>query len=966
MRSVDEIETAPYRLSRQNEEVIDRSRSVAFTFSGRNFSAHPGDTIASALAASGVKVFSRSFKYHRPRGLLCCAGHCPNCLVQVRDEPNVRACRRLVREGMAVRPQNVWPSLEWDALSLTKLISRFLPVGFYYKTFIRPRALWPIYERVLRRAAGLGEVDLSSTPGEFDKQYLYADVAVIGGGPAGIHAAQAAAERGARVIILDENLQLGGHLRFSDPDTGSFDFSILNDLQGRTNVTVLPDTSVVGCYEDNWLSAVRGPRLFKIRAGSVVIATGVIENPLLFGNHDLPGVMLGSGVQRLIKEHAVLPGRQAVIVSANNDAWDVAADLRNAGIEISALVEERSRDDCPSARVNDLAAEGVPTLFRHTILEARGSRFVKGALTVPIDGSGRPEADRAHQVPCDLIVVSVGWSPATELFHMAGGKSAYDDESREILPDSAPPGLFLAGRVTGPHNLEVQTHQGRFAGLKAASYAGIGGPVPEMDVPSRSPRTSVRTIVPGSKKCFLCLCEDVTDQDLETAVEEGYDSMELLKRYSTISMGPCQGRMCATNTIHLCARATDRTIQETGKTTSRPPSTPVTLGSLAGQKMEPVQLTPIHDWHVARGAKMMVAGLWLRPEHYGDPQAEVNAVRKRVGLIDVTPLGKIQLTGPGTPDLLEKIYVNRWRKLGLGRVRYGVMCNDEGIILNDGVCARSKDQEWYMSTTSTGASEVFQWIQWWMQSGWGDGVHIVDVTDAYSAFNLAGPRSRAVLRKLTDQDLENESFPYMRTRSARVAGVPCRLLRIGFTGELSYEIHCPTSYGPYLWERLMDAGGEFGIHPFGVESQRILRLEKGHLIVGQDTDALSDAISAGAEWAVKLDKRDFLGIRGLSLVSKEGSKQRLVGFKMARKELVPEEGTQIVSSNGRSRPRIIGWVTSSRFSPTLKQTIGLCWLTSEVATREGAPFTIYMDGTLAEAHVHDGPFYDPEGERLRM
>ncbi|MEK9136679.1 MAG: (2Fe-2S)-binding protein, partial [Bacteroidota bacterium] len=372
-----------------------------------------------------------------------------------------------------------------------------------------------------------------------------------------------------------------------------------------------------------------------------------------------------------------------------------------------------------------------------------------------------------------------------------------------------------------------------------------------------SRRTSNRISVPGKKKRFLCYCEDVTDRDLETAIAEGYNSIELLKRYSTISMGPCQGKMCSMNTIHLCARANGWTVQETGTTTARPPITPVSLGVLAGQNMEPVQVSPIHEWHLARGAKMMVAGLWLRPEHYGDATAEVQAVRERVGVIDVSTLGKLQLTGPGVPALLERIYVNQWRKLGVGRVRYGVMCNDEGVVLDDGVCAHLADEEWYMSTTSSGATGIFEWLGWWLQSGWGEGIHLTNLTEAFSAFNLAGPQARSVLQKLTGHatraypyiDLSNDAFPYMHIRTADVAGVPCRTLRIGFTGELSYEIHCPSGYALHLWEALMAAGEEFGIAPFGGEAQRVLRLEKAHIIVGQDTNALSDPFSANMEWA---------------------------------------------------------------------------------------------------------------------
>jgi sarcosine oxidase subunit alpha len=382
--------------------------------------------------------------------------------------------------------------------------------------------------------------------------------------------------------------------------------------------------------------------------------------------------------------------------------------------------------------------------------------------------------------------------------------------------------------------------------------------------------------------------------------------------------------------------------------------------------MEPVQVTPIHGWHLDHGATMMAAGLWLRPEHYGDPAAEVRAVRERVGLIDVSTLGKLELTGPGVPDLLERIYVNQWRKLARGRVRYGVMCNDEGVVLDDGVCAHLRDELWYMSTTSSGATAIYEWMQWWLQSGWGEGVHVTDVTEAYGAFNLAGPHARAVLQKLTDRRLDNDAFGYMRVRSAEVAGAPCRILRIGFTGELSYELHCPSGYALGLWEALLDAGHEFDIIPFGLEAQRILRLEKAHIIVGQDTDAISDALSADMAWAVKLNKPDFLGKRELVRIAAEGPKQRLVGFVMARRDVVPDEGMQIVAPRSRGKPEIMGWVTSSRFSLTLKGAIGLCWLPADVAAREGAPFTIDMNGSLEEARVHHGAFYDPEGKRLRM
>ncbi|MGH2523347.1 MAG: glycine cleavage T C-terminal barrel domain-containing protein, partial [Anaerolineales bacterium] len=641
------------------------------------------------------------------------------------------------------------------------------------------------------------------------------------------------------------------------------------------------------------------------------------------------------------------------------------------------IVDERERNACASSHAEKLSAE-VPVFWRHTILAAKGSGAVNGAVIARVHAEDKVDPATAQTLNCDVISVSVGWTPAIDLANQAGGKGAYDESRGETLcvPATLPPSVFIAGRAAGTHDPETQMAEGRVAGSSAAAHAGLGN-APNADAAwwpaiseqkAKEPRrTSTRVSVPGHKKRFVCYCEDATTQDIETAIAEGYDSMELLKRYSTISMGPCQGKMCSMNTVHLCARANGWSVQQTGTTTSRQPITPVSLGALAGQHMEPVQVTPIHAWHLARKPKMLVAGLWLRPLHYGDPVAEVKAVRERVGLIDVSTLGKLRLTGPGVPTLLERIYINQWRGLGIGRVRYGVMCNDEGVVLDDGVCAHLAENEWYMTTTTSGASAIFEWIQWWLQSGWGDGVHVTDLAEAYAAFNLAGPQSRAVLQKLVNADISNAAFPYMHIREMALAGVPCRAMRIGFTGELSYEIHCPSSYALHVWEALMGAGQEFSILPFGVEAQRVLRLEKGHIIVSQDTDAVTDPISADMGWAVKLDKPDFLGKRSLARISAEGPKQKLVGFKLARSGVVPEEGLQIVRRSGpNGKLESIGHITSCRHSPTLGETIGLCWLPADVAAQEGNLFTIRLNAaTFEEARVHQGAFYDPKGERLR-
>jgi sarcosine oxidase, subunit alpha len=961
-----------HRLPAQPAEVIDRSSTITFTFAGKAYTAHPGDTIASALAAAGVRVFSRSFKYHRPRGLLCCAGHCPNCLVQIGDEPNVRACHTLVKAGMEVRPQNVFPSLDADVMSLTQLGSAFLPVGFYYKTFIHPKAAWPLYEKVLRNAAGLGEVHPDTQREPHRKQFQHTDVAVIGGGPAGLSAALAAAEHGAQVMVFDENLALGGHLRYSRSPAPLL--PLLKAVDEQPNITSCTNTAVLGWYLDNWLSAVQGNLLFKIRAKTVVVATGAYETPLVFANNDLPGVMLGSAVQRLLHLYSVVPGQRAVIVTANDDGWAVAADLLAAGTQVEAIVDERKREACTSLHLEKLSAS-IPVFWERTIAEANGPGSVSRAAIARINAQGEVDESSVQKLACDLIVTSLGWTAAADLAYQAGAKAIWDEARSEILPANLPESLYAVGRAAGTQNVDLQMAEGRLAGLSASAFAGHGN-APSADEQSslaqrkatEPRRTSARILASGHKKCIVCFCEDVTDKDIETSIAEGYNSMELLKRYATVTMGPCQGKMCAVNAIHLCARGNGWSVQETGATTFRQPTTPVSLGALAGQHMEPAQVTPVHQWHKDRGAKMMLAGTWIRPLHYGDPTAEVKAVRERVGLIDVSTLGKLRFTGPGVPALLDKLYINTMDNLHPGRVRYGVMCNDEAVVLDDGVSARLSENEWYTTTTTSGASAMYEYIQWWMQSGWGEGIHLTDVTESYAAFNLAGPKSRALLQKVTLLDVSNAAFPYLCVRVADVVGVPCRLMRIGFTGELSYEIHCPSGYALHLWEALMEAGKEFDIMPFGVEAQRVLRLEKAHIIVSQDTDATTDPLAANLGWAVKLDKPDFLGKRSLVRISAVAPKQKLVGFTMAKPTLVPDEGVQCVQLEANGKPGIIGYVTSSRFSPTLNRAIGLCWLPAGLAAQNGAAFTIRLtDGAaFEEARVHHGPFYDPRGERLRM
>jgi len=985
----DALQEAIGRLPDHPSHKIDYTKPIVFEFNGKSYTAFEGDTIASALWAAGVRVLGRSFKYHRYRGAFALTSGDSNTMVQINDEPNARASTTLVEPGLVVKSQNTWPSLNTDIMSLTGFGSRLMPVGFYYKTFIRPKALWPTYEKVLRHAAGLGVITTDIPDAYFDKKYEFADVLVIGGGPAGMSAALSAAGAGARVLLLDENPYLGGHLTYERQTIKTKDGKsmaahelanqLVQQVLAHPNIKVELNTNAFGIYDHLWVGAAKDEtRLLKIRAKSLVIANGAFDQPLLFENSDLPGVMLGSAAQRLMHLYGAVPGKRAVVLSANRDGLQSALDLHAAGVQITTVLELRDEPD--GDLLADLEAAGISVRTNCVVTKAQGSKEITGvflsqvAKESPMSTGGVKVISGTQEfLKCDLLVTSIGWTPATGLLYQAKVKSTYDENRAEFLPVSLPAKVHAAGRVAGTHGVQTELLEGEMAGLNAAADVGFGkgaSKTLQEQVQSRKAgepvRTSALVYVPGGKKTFVSFDEDVTIKDVRDSVAEGYKSMELLKRYSTLSMGPSQGKYESANTMALCAEANEQTIAEAGITTSRPPYSPVMLGALAGRNMEPVKYTPMHDWHVARGAKLMNAGLWKRPEHYGDPVAEVLGTRNSLGMIDVGTLGKLHLYGKDVPKLLNMLYTNKWSKLAEGRVRYGVMCNEEGIVSDDGVTANLGNDRWYMTATSGGAAAVYENIEWNLQSGWNFDVQVVNMTDNYAAMNLTGPKAREMLQPLTDIDLGPEAFPHMAVRRGQVAGVPTIMMRIGFTGELGYEMHVPAGYGLYLWETLMEAGKAFDIIPFGVEAQRIMRLEKGHFIVGQDTDGLTDPFMAHMDWAVKLDKDDFLGKPSLVRIQKRGIAYKLVGYQMLDPNVVPEEANQIVQPNP-DWPiglEIIGRITSSRYSPVLKQSIGLCWLPVD-QSQPDTEFTVRIRGELHKGKVVPIPFYDPEGEKLK-
>jgi sarcosine oxidase, subunit alpha len=954
------------RLPLQPGEVINRARELSFTWNGREFAACEGDTIVSALAAAGERVFSRSMKYHRPRGLLTCSYHDPGCMVQVGDEPNVRGAHRLVTEGMAVTSQNTWPSLRFDVKAANQFAGRFLTAGFYYKTFMRPQALWPVYEGVLRRFVNGGQVSAQTPHDRPEKRHAHPDVLVAGGGPAGMAAAVAAARAGASVLLVEEEHYLGGHLRWG----GEADLAALADLRSQVaaedGIEVLTNAVVLGRYDGNWVAVLdRGPgtagaeaeRLVKARAKTLVVAPGLIERPYVIQGNDLPGVMLSTAVRRLINLYAVKPGERAVVLSANPEGDAAVADLRRAGVEV--------------ARVEDARLGG-------DVMAVRGPAGVRAVETA--DGT---------KIDCDLLVTAVGWTAPTALLNESGDRPVYRPEAARFFPNPArlPEDVLVTGGIAGDGRLDELTGHGSAVGAEAARRAARVAGARRLAVPTRAlpggdpeagpgpapapvpiPELPVHThpeLFVGRTHGFVDFSEDVSSKDLVAAAAEGYDSAELAKRFTTATMGPVQGKLETVNTVAAVARATGRSIGETGTTTWRPPYVPVTLAALAGQAFEPVRYSPMQPWHEAHGAAPLIAGAWIRPDGYGDPPAEARNVRENVGIIDVTPIGKLDLRGPDIPRLLNLLYVNKWSKLEIGRVRYGVMCAEDGVVLDDGVTGRLGDEHYLMSTTSSGAATVWEWVENWLQTERPDWrVHVTPVTTAYASINVAGPKSRRLIERVTEGvDLANEAFPYMHVRTGTIAGVGDSVLwRIGFTGELSYEIHVPAGYGLHVWETLLAAGADLGVAAFGVEAQRILRLEKGHFIVGQDTDGLTRAFSAGLDWAIKLDKGDFAGKPELTWQLAQGIATKLVGLQPVDPSVVPEEASLIVDGD-----TIAGRITSSRMSPTLRRSICLAQVDARLA-EPGTVVTVRLpSGRLIQARVTPQHAHvDPDGGRMRV
>ena len=981
---------------------IDRGRVLRFTFDGRRLEGFAGDTLASALIASGVRVVARSFKLHRPRGIFTAGAEEPNALVQIGDgacaEPNARATLVVLDDDLRARSQNRWPSLSLDFGALLGLASPLTPAGFYYKTFKWPSWRW--YEWAVRRSVGLGELPDGADPDRYQKRNAHCDVLIAGAGPAGLAAALAAGESGARVIIADMGEEFGGSLlwekgQIGDRPAAEWAQWALACLGDMAEVIMLPRAQVSGYYDHDVVTIeqrVRGhgdatglgarprQRFWKVRAKRVILATGAIERPLVFPDNDRPGVMLASAVRHYVNRFAVAPGRRVVIATNNDDAYRTALDLAAAGVEVVAVVD--GRENPIGELCEQVRAIGIEIVAGAAPVGTRGRKSLTSVTVAKLAGA-RGKSLPKRVIACDVLAISGGWNPVVHLFSQSGGRLRYDDERACFVPATSVQHERSVGAANGTFALSGCLDEGFRAGAEAARATGLAPAGARPDAVTGEPTETpmlplweITTASPG--KQWIDYLFDVTRADVALAARENFVSVEHLKRYTTTGMAADQGKTSNVNALAAMAVATGRAVGEVGTTRFRPPYHPVTLGSFAGRRRgglyAPRRLMPAHDRHAAAGALFEELGGWQRPACYprdgetGDAAAsrEVLAVRGKAGLFDASPLGKIEVRGRDAGEFLEGIYFNSVTSLAKGRVRYGFMLNENGVIIDDGVLARLDDHRFVVFTSSGAAGRIELWLEEWL--GCGDPameVVVTAVTTQWAAIALSGPAARRIVEKLeTDIDLGAEAFPHMAVREGLLCGVPARVLRVSLTGEMTFEINVPAGYGPALWQRLMAAGSELGLTAVGIRAIEILRAEKGHLIVGIDSDGGTTPPDVGWHHVLARKEADFIGRR--SLLRPENVKQdrlQLVGLESAGGEILPVGGQVVDTSPAVAPVRTQGFVTTSLWSPTLERPVAL-GLVEGGRARHGEAVAVLAAGKTAGATIIDAALYDPRGERL--
>ncbi len=985
---------------------VDRGKTLSFSFDGRTYRGFEGDTLASALLANGVHLVARSFKYHRPRGISTAGSEEPNAIVELRTgarkEPNTRVTTVELYDGLVANSQNRWPSLSFDFMSINGLFSPLLSAGFYYKTFMWPASFWTnVYEHVIRRAAGLGSATREADPDYYEQCHEHCDVLVVGAGPAGLSAALSAAATGARVVIVDENPLCGGSLNREnltiDGKPGSeWAFEAGQILAQMDNVRVLNRTTIFGYYDHNTLAAVERvgdhlptppgghprQRMWNFYCKRVVIAAGATERPLVFGNNDKPGVMLASAARAYVNQYGVKPGSRALIATNNNDAYRSAIDLHDAGVGIAAVVDSRLHPDAPLA--GELEKRSIRLLTGKTVGAAGGGKHLRYAQIVTTQG----ETEEPERIDCDLIAASGGWNPNVHLHSQSGAKPVYDESILSFSPGESRQAEVSTGAASGAFALQNCLDQGHAAGIEAAKLAGFkAGKKGKAGKAEDDGAYAVEALwiapTPYNKpyKQFIDMQNDVKASDVELASQEGYDSVELLKRYTTQGMATDQGKTSNVNALAILASQRGEPIPQVGVTTFRPPYVPVAMGVFAGHTVGydfmPVRRTAIHDWNEKQGAVFVEAGLWLRARYYpqkpGDTMKdcyirEMTATRDNVALVDVTSLGKIDIQGPDAPEFLNRLYINNWLKLPVGKVRYGLMLREDGMVYDDGTASRLGENHFYMTTTTANAGPVLAHMEQFHQTQWPDlDVVFCSVTEQWTGIAIAGPNSRKLLEKVIDIDIDNEAFPFMGCGECLLNDIPARLFRISFSGELAYEVNVPADYGEQAWLELLVAGKELGVSVYGTEALGAMRIEKGH-VAGSELDGCTTAKDLGLEGLVNRNKH-FIGKHNSERPALVGEgRLQVVGLKSLEPGRNLRIGAHLVDPKARLETvsQSQGHVTATTYSPQTGCGIAL-GLLRDGGSRHGEQIEAVfpLDDEKLRVEVCHPVFIDPEGERVR-